>query len=414
MIDNQRILEEVTRTSIALLLKEPYYAHIFSALSKEIVSPEHHLKTLAVGLVQSNPVLYVNSHFWDKFLVSKEHRYGVVKHEVLHIIFKHLLVDTRNKDQRLVNIAMDLVVNQYILRSNLPEESIFLETFPELNLEGENTWTYYYKALLKLQQNKNEEFSNTISLSNLNNISSSSHGLDRHELWGEVDKMNNVVKSVADTVIDNLVILAHQKTPTSTFGKLPGRMKALIEGIVIKPKPMVDWRRVVKLFSESSARTKVKNTTKRISKRFGTVPGIKIKKLKKILIAVDTSGSIRREEVQDFFSEIYHIWRQGAEIEVVECDTRIQKQYTYKGITPQFIHGRGGTDFNAPIIYGNQKFLPDGLIYFTDGYAEVPSTRPRFPILWVISRGGLAPDDEKFKALPGRKAKLMKSSKGAM
>ena len=406
MIDNLRILEEVTRTSIALLLKEPYYAHIFSALSKEIVSPEHHLKTLAVGLVNSSPVLYVNSHFWDNFLVEKEYRYGVVKHEVLHIIFKHLLVDTKGKDQRLVNIAMDLVVNQYILRSNLPEESIFLETFPELNLKAEETWNYYYKALLKLQQNQNEEFNGTKALENLNNISSGSHGLDRHELWIEADKMDSVAKSVTESIIDNLVILAHQKTPSSAFGSMPGRMKALIEGIVIKPKPMVDWRRVVKLFSESSARTKVKNTTKRISKRFGTVPGIKIKKLKKLLVAVDTSGSVGKEELQDFFSEIYHIWRQGAEIEVVECDTTIQKQYTYKGITPQFVHGRGGTDFNAPIIYGNQKFLPDGLIYFTDGYAPIPTTRARFPILWVISRGGLAADNKNFKALPGRKAKL--------
>ena len=407
MIEHQRILEEVTRTSIALLLKEPYYAHIFSALSKEIVAPEHHLKTLAVGLINSSPVLYVNSHFWDNFLVEKEYRYGVVKHEVLHIIFKHLLVDTKNKDQRLVNIAMDLVVNQYILRSNLPEESIFLETFPELNLEEERTWKYYYEILKKLQQNKNEEFNGSKALGNLNNITSGSHGLDRHELWIEADKMDSIAKSVAETVIDNLVILAHQKTPSSAFGSMSGSVKALIEGIVIKPKPMVDWRRVVKLFSESSARTKVKNTTKRISKRFGTVPGIKIRKLKKILVAVDTSGSIGKEEVQDFFSEIYHIWRQGAEIEIVECDVTIQKQYTYKGITPKFIHGRGGTDFNAPIVFGNKKFLPDGLIYFTDGYAAVPTIRARFPILWVISRGGLAPEEEGFKALPGRKAKLM-------
>ena len=406
MIDNQRILEEVTRTSIALLLKEPYYAHIFSALSKEIVAPEHRLQTLAVGLIQSNPILYVNSHFWEKILIAKEHRYGVVKHEVLHIVFKHLLVDTKSKDKRLVNIAMDLVVNQYILRSNLPEESIFLETFPELNLEPEKTWQYYYKELLKLQENQNGKYDGSESLNNLNNIANDTHGLDRHELWIEADEMDNLAKSVTESIIDNLIILAHQKTAASAFGSMPGRMKALIEGIVIKPKPMVDWRRVVKLFSESSARTKVKNTTKRISKRFGTVPGIKIKKLKKLLIAIDTSGSVGKEELQDFFSEVYHIWRQGAEIHVVECDVTIQKQYTYKGITPAFVHGRGGTDFNAPIIYGNQKFLPDGLIYFTDGYAPIPTTRARFPILWVISRKGLASNEEQFKALPGRKAKL--------
>jgi predicted metal-dependent peptidase len=168
----------------------------------------------------------------------------------------------------------------------------------------------------------------------------------------------------------------------------------------------VDWRRVVKLFSESSSKTKVKNTMKRPSKRFGTVPGIKIKKLKKLLIAVDTSGSVEKQDFEVFFGEIYHLWRQGAEIKVVECDMVIQREYDYRGKTPDFVLGRGGTDFNEPIRFANRVFQPDGLIYFTDGFARKPEIAPRCPLLWVITKNGLPPESDEFKLLPGRKAKL--------
>ena len=169
---------------------------------------------------------------------------------------------------------------------------------------------------------------------------------------------------------------------------------------------MVDWRRVLKLFSESSSKTKIKNTLKRPSKRYGTTPGIKIKHHQKLLIAIDTSGSISEEEYHDFFSELYHIWKRGSIVRVVECDAEIQHVYDYKGITPKVIHGGGGTDFNPPIVYANNVFNPDALIYFTDGHAAVPTVQAKVPVLWVISREGITPNDEIFENLIGRKANL--------
>ena len=37
---SNRILEEVTRVSIELLLCEPFYSHLFSTLNKEVQSGE--------------------------------------------------------------------------------------------------------------------------------------------------------------------------------------------------------------------------------------------------------------------------------------------------------------------------------------------------------------------------------------
>ena len=401
-----RILDELTRVSIKILLKEPFYSHIFACLNKEVVHPEHRLKTLAVGQKDFNHVIYINQDFWDKSLLLPQHRYGVVKHEILHIVLKHTLANLNGKDARLANIAMDLVVNQYILVANLPEESIFLSTFPELNLEAEKSWGYYYSELMKLQNNLNNAFDDTVAMENLSGISSDSHGLERHILWDDFKKLTSANQTLTENILDNLLILGKTKTSPKSYGTLPGQVKELLESLSFREEPLVDWKRVLKLFSESSAKTRIKNTLRRRSKRYGTFPGIKVQKLKKLLVAIDTSGSVSNFEIAKFFGEIYHIWKNGAHIKVIECDTTIKKTYDYKGIAPDFIHGRGGTDFEAPIIFANKKYLPDAIVYFTDGYAPIPVTRSRSPILWIFTKNGVGPGDNSFNNFPGRKAKF--------
>lgn len=405
-IEYNRILEEVTKTSIDLLLNEPFYSHLFSCINKKVVDANNSVQTMGIGITGNAHTLYVNAIFWDDFLTDKNYRYGVIKHEILHIIFKHTLVDTKHYDRHLLNIAMDLVVNQLIEKTHLPNESIFLDTFPELKLESDHSWHYYYDKLVELKNELNTTFRGSISAENFNNIKETSHGLNSHDMWFEIYSQNEIDRSISEAQIENLINIANKKTPIKAFGNLPAGLRLWIEQILIKPVPLVDWRRVVKLFSESSCKTKIKTTLKRPSKRFGTVPGIKVQKLRKLLIAIDTSGSIRKDELAIFFNEVYHIWRQGAEIEVVECDVSINNTYTYKGITPDFVKGGGGTDFDAPIEYGNKSFKPDGLIYFTDGFAPIPNILPRFPILWIISKCGIEADSNEFKYLPGRKAKL--------
>jgi len=405
-IDKSRVLEEITRTSIALLLKEPFYSHLFSCMNKKIVDEDDDLQTLGVGLSGKSHTLYANPLFWDTVLTKSEHRYGVIKHEVLHIVFKHTLINNNQYHHLTMNIAMDLVVNQYVERQCLPDESIFLEDFPELQMEKDQTCHYYYQELMALKEGLNGEYAGTQSAKTFLSIHEASHGLNRHKKWSEIFSQNNVDKALTEAQIDNLMHIAHQRTSAKSYGTLPAGIRFWIEQILFKTAPLVDWRRVIKLFSESSSKTKIKTTLKRPSKRYGTVPGIKVRRLRKLLIAVDTSGSINKDELSVFFNEIYHIWRKGAEIEVVECDTRIQRTYKYQGKSPKFVKGAGGTDFNAPIAYGNTDYFPDGLIYFTDGLAPPPNERPRYPLLWVISKGGIAAQSPEFSLLPGRKAKL--------
>lgn len=400
-----RILDELARTGIDLLLREPFYAHVFGSLNKEVVGKGHPVETLAVGLGHNALTLYVNDHFWDKELTDPAHRYGVVKHEILHLVFRHLFVREPFLDPMLLNVAFDLVVNQYVERSQLPDDSIFLESFPNLALKAGQTWFYYYKQLEELRQGRGGKASGSPDQEMLNNIRSDSHGLERHQPWREIRSHSELERDAAEMHLDSLLRTAHQRTSAQAWGAMPGEVRELLEDRLPRPAPRLQWQQILHLFAESAAKTRLKNTIKRPSKRYGTVPGLKIRHRQRLLVAVDTSGSIGPDDLKSFFNEIFHLWRSGAQIDILEADTKVYRQYAYQGRMPEMVTGRGGTDFNDALQWANRE-RPDGLIYFTDGYAAKPAVRLRMPVLWVLTKRGLEPRQREWAELPGRKVKF--------
>ena len=77
-----------------MLLKEPFYAHFLSGIIREVTDK---VPTAAVGFKSGKIALYVNKNFFLKELRSITERVAVIKHETLHIIFKHLFrMKTKN------------------------------------------------------------------------------------------------------------------------------------------------------------------------------------------------------------------------------------------------------------------------------------------------------------------------------
>lgn len=442
---NSTILEQVSKTTIQLLLKEPFYGHFFTGLLKD-VSPK--VSTMAVGATPNKMVkLYVNPTFWTDVLVTPEFRYGVLKHEILHIVFKHITSMKKYPNKRIFNIAADIVVNQFIERYQLPEGVVLLEQFHELWLEKNKDVGYYYDKLLKawhdmtnnpITKKTESKSSGDMELdipkeksSNSNNsdkskkssdsknvsggckrlaelMSDKNWALEMHSLWEEeFEKMSESERKIIDSLINDILGNAVNRVSSKGIGNLPLGLQEYIGKLMASLTPTVDWRRYLRIFAGSCMRTYIKNTIRRPSKRYGTTPGIKIKNRQKILVAIDTSGSINNKDLAEFFGELYHVWRQKAEIFVVECDTHIHKTYFYKGIAPEEIHGRGGTDFNEPIKYANEKYLADAIIYFTDGHAPIPTIKNRKPILWLISSEGIEPNSSTWNELPDRKIKII-------
>ncbi|HAS47019.1 MAG TPA: hypothetical protein DCS93_41430, partial [Microscillaceae bacterium] len=147
MQNNEQILEDVSKVSIQLLLQEPFYGHFFTGLIKKVTKD---IDTLAVGYHNSLITLYINSKFWTDSLTNEDFKYGGIKHEILHIVFKHIFRYKSFSQKTIFNVAADIVVNQYVAPNQLIEGAVLLGNFPELNLEPHQHVNHYYNALLDL------------------------------------------------------------------------------------------------------------------------------------------------------------------------------------------------------------------------------------------------------------------------
>jgi len=206
-----------------------------------------------------------------------------------------------------------------------------------------------------------------------------------HERWGPPD---DTEQRIAQHELSRAVRDAKDRSG-DRYGETPDLVQELVDVLVAELEPTIDWRRVLRIFTASSRRTRVSNTLRRPSKRYGTYPGIKVKRFHRLAVVVDISGSVTDELLGEFFAEIHAMWRQGSEVVIVEADATVQQTWTYRGQRPSSVKGRGGTQFDPALEWVRDARDPfDALIYLTDGHAEAPTVRPRCPVLWVLSPGG--------------------------
>ena len=420
--DANLILDDVSRATSNLILEEPFYGHFFVGILKEV---HQRIQTMAIGPSGHHVKLHINPIFWKTQLVNEKMRMGLVKHEILHVVFKHIFRGKNFPQKDIFNIACDLVVNQYIRVDWLPANRIHLALFPGIGLLPDRDAGEYYRKLCGLKETfealaqagenaeKDEADKNPLpgqaAWDNLRGIlGGGDEWLERHGLWIELEQLPAALRELLEEQINEAIAQSLEKSRRNTtdWGKLPAALRQHLQEFENARKPVVNWRRMLRIFTESSSRTFVRSTLKRASKRYGTTPGIKIRKRQKLLIAIDTSCSISEEDIQDFFSEIYHLWKQGAEVMIVECDMQIVATYPYRGETPTNIHGRGGTQFDAPIAYANTEYHPDALIYFTDGFGPLPSLPGRMPILWMLSKSGSDLGPDHMQQFPGMKVRM--------
>ncbi len=173
-------------------------------------------------------------------------------------------------------------------------------------------------------------------------------------------------------------------------GMMPGYFMSAVENIN-KP-PVLSWQAILKKYVGTITANKKKTRTRlnrRQPERFD-LSGAMDDKVLKIVVAIDTSGSVDDHMIGRIFNEIFAILaKRKHDITVIECDAQVQR--VYKAKTPADIQkkvaGRGGTWFTPVIDYvNNDKYFRDALlIYFTDGYGEAEIPKPRtYRNIWVV------------------------------
>jgi predicted metal-dependent peptidase len=123
------------------------------------------------------------------------------------------------------------------------------------------------------------------------------------------------------------------------------------------------------------------------------LPSLNAPEIGKVILAVDTSGSINQEEIKSMVSEIKGILNAypGTELTVIFCNNKIQGEpetLTQHDDLKEIPRPGGGTDFRPPFDHAEKEQLdPKALIYFTDGECnDFPDPAPDYPVLWILTQ----------------------------
>jgi len=392
--------DSLAKASKELMLKEPFYGLFLIGLNKLW---SKRVPTAGVCKHNINFQLAINEEFWET--LSPEHHIGLLKHELLHIAFFHLTIHTDFKDKNLANIAMDLEINQYIDAQYLPDGGCTIdnEMFAPMNLPTKAGCREYYN-LLQQELDNGDGTSKFEQMMKAMGEGQPTYGdgnpVPDHSTWDEFEDLSEAEKKLVMKQVEHqLKEIADQVTKSR--GYVPGELKGLLDKLNSSEPPKFDWKSYLRRFTGGSQRVFTKKLRRKFNKRFEDNPGLKIKFRKHILVAVDTSGSVSDTEVQEFFHEIDHINKTGADITIVQCDSRIQHIGPYKAGDKIEIHGRGGTEFDPVLeLYNENQDKYTCLVYLTDGECSC-SVKPVGKLLWVISTRGSINKD-----LPGPQIKL--------
>jgi len=167
----------------------------------------------------------------------------------------------------------------------------------------------------------------------------------------------------------------------------------MVELIKKSNEGRIDYRDALRAFRSSILSQHRKLTRMRPSRRFGfDQMGSHFDFTTRLLVAIDTSGSVTNESLSRYFSVIARFFKYGIqEIDVMMFDCALQGKpimlnEAKKHKTEFHVKGGGGTDFQIVIDYVVKNPGYDGLIIITDGYAPVPNVPPLIgtKLIWVI------------------------------
>lgn len=195
----------------------------------------------------------------------------------------------------------------------------------------------------------------------------------------------------------NNELLSELKSRGLGAGKLASHIESKLT------PPQIPWEQFLRNFVRNASLKKNKKKSIRSQNKrredngiWSPFPGKEKDRKVKLLVAIDTSGSVSEAEFIEMRNEILALHSLLSDITVIYCDSQIAniEKLTQHSKLPDKMWGRGGTSFDPPFQWAiENSFKPDIIIYGTDGYCTMPPAhlRIKVPVLWLVSSNGGMP-----------------------
>jgi len=361
--------QRVTKSHIAIM-RSKEFCMFAGVLSVGKVKFTDELPTAATN---GRDVMY-NPEF-IKTLDDKELNF-VVLHEALHKVYQHMHLWQKlfKENGQLTNMAADYVVNYAIHEADEHSEIAKRPDSALFDIHYANMTTKQVFDMLK----KNSQF---ISIQ---------AGHDTHDWEGAESLSDEEVKQTAKEIDQAL------RQGEIIRSKMQGNKNRAINEIL---EPKVNWREQLRDFVNATCRNKDRTSWKRPHKRFIGhdiyMPSMIGETIGKIVVGIDTSGSIGDKELNEFLTEVVAICDDvsPSSIELLYWDTHVAGHETYnQGDYSALVQstkpaGGGGTHVGCVNQYIKDKRIePEAIIILTDGYVENDfGGNWEYPTLWAIT-----------------------------
>jgi predicted metal-dependent peptidase len=175
-------------------------------------------------------------------------------------------------------------------------------------------------------------------------------------------------------------------------GKLPAGLARLVDDIINVPTP---WYTILERYMTSFIKSD--QSWSRPNKRHlhagFYLPGDgRAPKMGKIVIGIDTSGSIGGPELAEFQGHLNAILEQCTPEEVIAvyCDAQVgsHESFAPDELPARFtkVTGGGGTAFGPVFNWVDENGVePELLVYLTDGYGGCDCEPPPYPTVWLTT-----------------------------
>jgi predicted metal-dependent peptidase len=382
----------------------------------------HRIQTMAVHVTKTHIELLVNPDF--AALLTLKERCGVLIHEVLHIILKHVQRTAAmgakgfHRDQLHV-LAMECAVNTHLQGPGLlPEPNVSPKNFkePDPDVDEEHwsnfperlSYEAYYQLFKKLVDaspwhipfalqgqglvveaglgpdgTDDEIFGNILPVPNIGDRLPAEI-MDEHGTWFIDEDMS---AEDVEAVVESEVRSAERSAKEAGKGSVElTRIVDELYGVNSIPWSSLFSAMFSRVVSFSKVRTVVKT-----NRRTGEPGGSMLEPELDVIIYIDVSGSMGNDVVELLLHEAKNASRsEGVSVWVQQFDDGLIGDAVllnkYKHVQPTR-HGYGGTSFQ-PVIEDIKKKRPGAAFIGTDGWAPPVAKPAGCSVAWIITSNG--------------------------
>ena len=385
----------ISAAKTRLILERPFLGALVLRLPMKAVKPER-CKSIGTDV----RALYYNPEYIEN--LSLDQTQFVLAHEALHCALSHF-ARRQNRVKHRWDVACDMAINPILIKDGLkPPPGVLMnsgyegmmaeEIYPYIDddMEDETHDDHFYNEERdqggSTQQSSDEESGGSQSKSQSDNDEGDSESDSQDDTSGGPQPLTE--REQEQLAVQWRQRLAGAAQQAKQAGKLGSNMARLVEHLL---QPQLPWRMLLARYMTAVARDDY--SYQRPSRREGEAifPSLKSAQID-IVVVLDTSGSIRDTELQEFVAEVNAIKSQmRARLFMHACDADLCKNgpWIYEPweefSMPTNITGGGGTCFTPVFDWLDSEVRhPDLLVYFTDANGKFPDMEPVFPVIWLV------------------------------